>query len=160
MTYYIKENDEILIYDDDLKRLELTAQRLSLKGDFEIKKVQKGYVIYNGELMSLSEAEKLKEKENRQKLDSLSLTRADVERAIYKSKGIDFEDLINQIETLKQVQGDKLDIDLKALKIELKANNFYRGNPWINQIGALLGFNQTQLDNFFKTGDWEELIGN
>ncbi len=114
-----------------------------------IEEVQEEYILYKGKYLTKTEFDKEKRKE----LDSLSLTRADVERAIYKVKEIDFEDILDLVK-------DNPQIDLKALKIELKANNFYRGNPWINQIGALLGFNQTQLDNFFKTGDWEELIGN
>ena len=139
----------------------------------------------------------------RNRLDSLTLTAADVERAIYKARGMDFEDVIAQIETLNpserthfaqnqdfgkkmQVQGDEfgirsdnfdneaesdskirhselvsesqedqsLKIDLKALKIELKANNFYRGNPYVNQIGALLGFSSEELDYLFENGEF------
>lgn len=112
-----------------------------------IEESKEEYFLYKGKYLTKIELNQQKRKE----LDSLSLTRADVERAIYKSKNIDFDDILNLVK-------DNPDINLKALKIELKANNFYRGNPYINQIGSLLGFTQTQLDNFFKTGDWEELI--
>ena len=49
-------------------------------------------------------------------------------------------------------------VDIKALKIELKANNFYRGNPYVNVIGGLLGFTTEQLDEFFETGDYTKLM--
>ena len=49
-------------------------------------------------------------------------------------------------------------VDIKALKIELKANNFYRGNPYVQQIGQLLGFTNEQLNEFFETGDYTKLI--
>ena len=49
-------------------------------------------------------------------------------------------------------------IDIKALKIELKANNFYRGNPYVLAIGSLLGFSEEQLDKFFKDGNYEHLL--
>ena len=49
-------------------------------------------------------------------------------------------------------------IDIKALKIELKANNFYRGNPYVDTVGALLGFTKKQLDNFFETNDYTKLL--
>lgn len=104
------------------------------------------------EALGLSEEEKAQKE--RERLDSLSLTAADVERAIYKVKGMDFEDVIAQLEN----QGGSMDIDIKALKIELKANNFYRGNPYISQVGALLGFSEEQLDEFFKTNNYEVLI--
>ena len=41
---------------------------------------------------------------------------------------------------------------------ELKANNFYRGNPYINQVGTLLGLTSQQLDEFFETNDYTKLI--
>ena len=49
-------------------------------------------------------------------------------------------------------------IDVKALKIELKANHFYRGNPYVEAVGALLGFTPEQLDKFFETNDYTCLL--
>lgn len=100
----------------------------------------------------------LKQKE-RERLDNLNLTAADVERAIYKVKGIDFDDLISLIEQTAQLSEDSQikSIDIKALKIELNANNFYRGNPYIEQVGTMLGFTTEQLDRFFETKDYTEL---
>ncbi len=94
----------------------------------------------------------------RERLNQLSLTAADVERAIYKVKGMDFEDLIKIVEqkTLSE-SGNPSSIDIKALKIELNANNFYRGNPYIEQVGTMLGFTTEQLDRFFETKDYIEL---
>lgn len=84
--------------------------------------------------------------------NGLSLTGADVERAIYQIKGIDFDDLIELVQ-----KSESTDIDIKALKIELKANNFYRGNPYIEKVGQLLGFTSEKLDKFFETKDAEQL---
>lgn len=95
----------------------------------------------------------------RERLNNLNLTAADVERAIYKVKGIDFDDLIALVEQTAQLSQDETikSIDIKALKIELRANNFYRGNPYIEQIGTMLGFSSEQLDRFFETKDYLEL---
>lgn len=82
----------------------------------------------------------------------LFLTGADVERAIYQAKGMDFDDIVAMVTQL-QPEG----LDIKALKIELKANNFYRGNPYVNAIGTLLGFTSEQLDKFFDTKDYHYL---
>ena len=92
------------------------------------------------------------EEEKAIRIANLSLTAADVERAIYKAKGIDFDDIVEIIEELNEAEA--ANIDIKALKIELKANYFYRGNDYVNQIGTILGFTSTQLDNFFETGDY------
>lgn len=121
----------------------------------------------NGNLFALEAFEKLvddevidntveyeaeKAKAERERINMLSLTAADVERAIYKAKGIDFEDILEMVK-------ENPDIDVKALKIEFKANNFYRGNQYIEQVGTLLGFSSQMLDKFFETGDYKELLG-
>ena len=49
-------------------------------------------------------------------------------------------------------------LDIKALKIELKANNFYRGNPYVDAVGSLLGFTKEQLDAFFADGNYKHLV--
>lgn len=86
-------------------------------------------------------------KKEAERIAMLNMTGTDVERAIYKVKGIDFDDILAMVK-------DNPAIDEKALKIEFKANNFYRGNPYIEQVGALLGFTTEMLDKFFETKDY------
>ena len=100
-----------------------------------------------------------KEQEERERIAKRFLTGADVERGIYQAKGMDFEDIVEMVETMQFAQASQVEgIDVKALKIELKANNFYRGNPYVSAIGALLGFTDEQLDLFFKDGNYEHLL--
>lgn len=101
---------------------------------------------------SWEEKQAQKEKE---RIAKLYLTGADVERGIYQAKGMDFEDIIALVTQL-QPEG----LDIKALKIELKANNFYRGNPYVSAVGTLLGFTSEQLDKFFETNDYTSLTSN
>ena len=96
--------------------------------------------IYAAKLEEIITEENQKE---RNYYDALTLTPADVERALYKAKGMDFEDL-------KQMVKDNPQIDTKALGIELRANLFYRGNIYINQVGALLGYSSDDMDYLFK----------
>ena len=103
------------------------------------------------------------EEEIAQRKAQLNLTAADVERAIYKAKGMDFDDIITLVEQYNQTEpmsetGESTSIDIKALKIELRANNFYRGNPYIDMVGNLLGFTKKQLDEFFETNDYTKLL--
>lgn len=97
------------------------------------------------------------EQQEKTRIAQLSMTGADVERAIYQAKGIDFEDILTLVKNQENSEQTS-NIDLKALKIELKANNFYRGNPYVNQIGELLGFTSEQLDQFFETKNWQTLV--
>ena len=111
-----------------------------------------GYIIEEQEdkLVALGYTEQEKLKQEKERIALLNMTGADVERAIYKVKGIDFDDILAMVKNNPA-------IDEKALKIEFKANNFFRGNPYISQVGLLLGFTEDMLDNFFKTKDYHYL---
>ena len=93
-----------------------------------------------------------------QRIAMLYLTSADVERAIYKARGMDFDDIIAFLEAQPLSEDGNPQVDIKALKIELKANNFYRGNPYIDIVGNLLGFSSQQLNDFFEDGNYEHLL--
>lgn len=103
--------------------------------------------------------------EEAERIAMLNLTAADVERAIYKAKGLDFDDIIALVEQNNEAANlnenettQSASIDIKALKIELRANNFYRGNPYIDAVGTILGFTKQQLDEFFETNDYTKLL--
>lgn len=141
MKYYIFIQNEKIIgkgqvrcLNDDITNIEVDAD---VYNNIE-------YFTYaNGEIIINPNYEAEQAQKERERLDNLCLTAADVERAIYKAKGMDFEDLIALVEE------QTANIDVKALKIELKANNFYRGNPYVNTIGELLGYSSDDLDYLF-----------
>ena len=116
---------------------------------------KKGYTIEESatSLVALGETEEEKQAKEQERIAMLSLTAADVERGIYKATGKDFDDVVSLVTEL-QPEG----LDIKALKIELKANNFYRGNPYVDAVGSLLGFTKEQLDEFFETNDYTKLL--
>lgn len=97
------------------------------------------------ELQAWGYTEEEREQQQREYLDNLELTGADVERAIYDAKGIDFDDLITQVEK-SQIAG----FDIKRLKIELKANHFVRKHPYINIVGEILGYTPEDMDYLFE----------
>lgn len=103
--------------------------------------------IIEGVFMDITNTEAYKAKkaqEEQERINSLYLTRADVERAIYKDKGMDFADIV------EYVKSNIPTMDVKRLEIELRANNFYRNHPYINQIGALLGYSTEDMNYLFE----------
>ena len=86
--------------------------------------------------------------QERQRIDALTLTPADVERALYREKGMDFEDLKALIaQQLPQV-------DIKGLAIEFRAKDFFRGAVaggirLFDVVGALLGYSPADMDYLF-----------
>lgn len=147
ITEYIKDIGEItdgcVVTKELAEEIDQNPDRFKIENGEVIKKSDEEYAEF--------EAEREKER-----IANLNLTAADVERAIYKAKGIDFEDMLKLVEVQPIAEGKGL--DLKALKIELKANNFYRGNPYIDAVGTLLGFTKEQLDEFFETNDYTKLM--
>lgn len=109
-----------------------------------------GYEIREteNELQAWGYTEEEQTEQHRQYLDSLSLTPSDVERALYKAKDMDFEDLKTMIsQALPQV-------DLKALSIEFRAKDFYRGAMYgdirlFDVVGQLLGYTPEDMDYLF-----------
>ena len=120
----------------------------------EVVETQDEYVLDGEEYVLNDEVyQEKKAREEKERIGNLFLTGADVERGIYQAKGMDFDDILAYVTQL-QPEG----LDIKALKIELKANNFYRGNPYVSAIGALLGFTEEQLNLFFEDGNYEHLL--
>jgi len=164
MKYYAIENNGILIAENQ-EALKYYKNVQVLPEDYELNK----YIVVDGVLVLNPDFEIQKANEEQQRIAMLNLTGADVERGIYKAKGMDFDDIIELVKSLNATTPEEgtegyPKIDVKALKIELKANNFYRGNPYVDAVGSLLGFTKEQLDAFFETGDFiylmekEELI--
>mgnify|MGYP000009660317 CR=1 FL=1 len=154
--FYIEQDNKIVLFDEDRQKLQNTLLFMPQYASLEIKKVQEGYVILDFELMTIEEKEAEQAQKEAERTAMLNLTAADVERAIYKAKGMDFDDVIDLVEA-QALSEETPAIDIKALKIELKANNFYRGNPYIDVVGTLLGFTKEQLDEFFDTNDYRYL---
>ena len=151
-TYYILKNDEIVLYDTNKTNIENTLEFMPQYSDCEILETERE--IENFQFADTEEYIVQKAEEEAERIANLSLTAADVERAIYKAKGMDFDDIVETVEAMNEA--GTADIDIKALKIELKANNFYRGNDYVEQIGTLLGYSSDDLDYLFENGSLPE----
>lgn len=81
-----------------------------------------------------------------ERIAHLKLTKREVFLGLYQAKGVTPDQIKAQI------------TDLAAL-IEFEyANDYYRGNPLIDIVGASLGISPEQLDKFFEFNDWTYLI--
>lgn len=152
--FYTIQNGSILIADKKESLTRFYDCVNELPSDYE----QEKYIVVDGELVLNPNFEEEKQAEEQQRIAMLSLTAADVERGIYKATGMDFDDIIAKVTEIATSDALAMTIDVKALKIELKANNFYRGNPYVDAVGSLLGFTKEQLDAFFETNDYTKLL--
>ena len=93
--------------------------------------------------------------QEREGLDKLSMTRGDMFEAIILAFGktkTDIRLMIENVEGLTDIE--------RALYLNRfdEALDFYRGYPAIDLIGRMLGVSSEQLDKFFKTKDYHELL--
>lgn len=98
------------------------------------------YVCYKDNLTDGTVNEnwqKEKEQDERSAIDMLSLTKREVFLALFDDKGITPQQLRSQITNERAL----IEFDY--------ANDYYRGNPLINAIGAILGYSPEQLDYLF-----------
>lgn len=107
------------------------------------------YIYSDGEIIENPDYEEIKQQKHRQELDALTLTPSDVERALLKAKGMDFEDL----KTFLKNKG-YTDLQIKAIGVELRASDFFRGATLngiriVDAIGGLLGYTTEDMDYLF-----------
>lgn len=107
------------------------------------------YIYSDGAIIENPDYEEIKRQKHRQELDALTLTPADVERALLKAKGMDFEDL----KTFLKNKG-YTDLQIKAIGVELRASDFFRGATLngiriVDAIGGLLGYTTDDMDYLF-----------
>ena len=140
--YIAKDGDLIILARETLEEL---MQALKMMKYATVEETDIDYQYYNGQFLTPEEVAVLE----RQRKDALTLTPADVERALYKAKGMDFEDLKALIaQQLPQV-------DLKGLAIEFRAKDFYRGAVangmrLFDVVGQLLGYSSDDMDFLFE----------
>ena len=97
--------------------------------------------------------EEQKAKEERERLDKLSMTRGDVFEALILARGLTKPQIRAMIEQAE------LDNITKALYLNRfdEALDFYRGFPVFDMLGKKLGVTPKQLDDFFETKDYHYL---
>ena len=140
--FYIQQDEKIVLFDENKETLQNTLTFMPQYQGLEIKEVEEGYVIYDFELMTVEGKEEKEAQKERERLSLLSMTKREMFLGLYQAKGITPDMLKAQI------------TDPQAL-IEFEyANDYYRGNVLIDQVGAQLGITPEQLDKFFETKDY------
>lgn len=135
--FIAKNNDLIILARETEQEL---MQALQFMVYTSIEETDIPYELYGGEYLTPEEIE-VKERE---RLNMLSLTKREVFLALYNDKGITPDQIKAQIS------------DPTAL-IEFEyANDYFRGNPLIEQIGESLGYTTEELDYLFENGEFPE----
>ena len=114
-----------------------------------------GYEIRETEtgLEAWGYAEEEKQKQERERLDKLSMTRGDVFEALILAKGL------GKAQIRAMIEQAELDTVTKALYLNRfdEALEFYRGYPIFDMLGEALDITPSMLDRFFDEKDYHYL---
>ena len=115
--------------------------------DFAIYALEPWEKLEGDEIIEDKEAwEVEQEQKEKERIAKLKLTKREVFLGLYQAKGVTPDMIKAQI------------TDPQAL-IEFEyANDYYRGNPLIDIVGATLGVTSEQLDKFFEFNDYTYLL--
>lgn len=156
MYYFFIENNKIngcgqcQCMNDEIQNVEVSEEVFSAFIEDNLRYIWDGEKVIENPNYETDKQARLREE-----LDRLTLTPADVERALYKAKGMDFDDL-------KALIAEKLpNIDLKGLAIEFRAKDFFRGATanhlrLFDVVGQLLGYTPDDMDYLFQNGELPE----
>lgn len=103
-------------------------------------------------------SEEEKEQEEATRIANLHMTRGDVFRGLLLAKGVTRADMRGLIEAMPEETPEQRIAKEYALIDFDEALEFYRGVALIDAVGEQLGISKTQMDRFFDTKDWHELI--
>lgn len=94
----------------------------------------------------------------RLRIANLHMTRGDVFRGLLLAKAVTRADMRGLIEAMPEETPEQRIAKEYALIDFDEALEFYRGVALIDTVGEQLGITPTQMDRFFDTKDWHELI--
>lgn len=142
VTYYVEKDGHIILADSDINKINATLGFMPELQGLELKTTERP--IENCEFADTDDYKSKQSQAERERLNLLSLTKREVFLALYKDKGLTPEEIRGSIS------------DTEALIEFDYANEYYRGNPLIEQLGNQLGYTTAELDYLFENGTFEE----
>lgn len=151
-NYYIEQNNQIVLFDEDKQKLQNTIAFMPQYKGLEIKETERPIIDF--QFADTEEYEQEQAQKERERLNLLSMTRGDMFEAIILAVGktkADIRSMIENVEGLTDIE--------RALYLNRfdEALDFYRGYPAVDLIGQMLGISSEQLDKFFETKDYKYL---
>lgn len=101
--FYIEDNNKIVLFDEDIERLQNTILFMPQYQGLEIKEVQEGYVIYNSELMTVKEMEAKETQKECERLNHLTCTALDIATLI-KTLGLTDAEILQFLNANPSIQ--------------------------------------------------------
>ena len=135
--YYVEEDNNIVLFDEDKEKLQNTLSFMPQYRGLEILETDRP--IINFEFADTEEYKQEQAQKERQRLDMLNLTKADVLLVLYQDKGITPDDIKTMLK----------DNTPALIKFDY-ASSYYRGDEVVNALGLALGYTADEMDYLFE----------
>lgn len=119
----------------------------------EINKNPNWFKIMNNKIIKKTQEEydADEQEKEQQRINSLIVTRVELETAIYKVYKVTLKDIQ---EKLKGNLPENILVGITEMNIAFNANEFRRDNPYINLLCYILKINEQNMNQFFETKDF------
>ena len=143
--FYIEKDGKIVLFDEDKQKLQNTIIFIPQYAGLEIKETERPIVDF--QFADTEEYEQEQAQKERQRLDLLNLTKADVLLALYQDKGLTPDDI-------KAMLKDNVPA---LIKFDY-ASSYYRGDDVVNALGLALGYTTEEMDYLFENKKFPEKV--
>ena len=146
--YILKAQDgTLLTFDKNVNILNKLVSKVSAYKDAIIKQLPENKTIYNRAVVTIEEANILKEQDEKERIQGLSMTPLDFIKALEQLAGITYEQIKNLCDTYPEI-----DRELRFCQ------NVYRNNPMFSQealaqLPEAFRLTDEQIDNLFIAVD-------
>lgn len=155
MTIYFDENKEAYSQIETLKRWH--KKLIYQCSNEEYKEFLQGKRIWQDNLLIVNvNYEKEQQEKEQQRINSLIVTRVELETAIYKVYKVTLKDIQ---EKLKGNLPENILVGITEMNIAFNANEFRRDNPYINLLCYILKISEQNMNQFFETKNFTCLKG-
>ncbi len=135
--FYVEKDNKILLFDENRQRLETTLCFMPQYSELKIQETTRPIVDF--QFADTEEYKREQAQKERQRLNLLNLTKADVLLALYQDKGI-------TPENIKTMLKDNVEA---LIKFDY-ASSYYRGDEVVNALGLALGYTTEEMDYLFE----------
>lgn len=135
--YYVEENNKLVLFDEDKEKLQNTLSFMPQYRGLEIFETKRPIVDF--EFADTEEYKQEQAQKERQRLNMLNLTKADVLLALYQDKGLTPDDIKAMLK----------DNTPALIKFDY-ASSYYRSDEVVNALGLALGYTTEDMDYLFE----------
>ncbi len=111
--------------------------------------IKENEIVINDEIVEDANFEENQKKKRKEFARQIFLETSKVEQILYKACGLDFEDIILFLKDNVKTNDENPEIDLKALKIELRSYRIKRDNEYLEKMLKMIGYNDDDIDELF-----------